>query len=270
MFDLKEINSFSELVLITSFLDQYEYSKNYEFFEVSLESIGYTYLKEYFIHYDERFRLSLEEDEIIFNSIENKKIQFKSKGIEIDDYESLLLNFKDDVKEQFIEIIHIYIIPLIKKDISAVSSKIDFGIIYSEQDEKLIFTKDVILNFKNHYYYLRKEIENKIKIIDFSNIRINKKIFMTLDDVLSALYHSEDDSIGSMAKLHLFGIAYSDELKKMKYKDREEMVVRVTGKKSLYQEINKGMALSEHVTINKIDKIPILKNSKYDINTDKT
>ena len=106
-------------------------------------------------------------------------------------------------------------------------------------------------------------LQKKIKNIDYSHLQ-TKPVYKSLDEILSVLYHTKDDSIGSMAKLHIFGIAYYEELTKMTTKEKTQLVIKATGKRSLLSEIIKGMALAKHVSINDIDKIPILYNSKYE------
>jgi len=256
--------SFNELSLISSFIDQCEHENPESPISASIESLSFSYLKNYIIHLNFRKKLASLYDDVIFDSISQLQIKLKKRGVYFDDYDSFLSVFKGDVKEYFVDIINLNIKPIVKKDLGNFinSNSQNSYIKYSSDSDVIGFTKTIVSYINENISELKLNLKKHIDILDFSNFK-SKPIYSSLKEILSTMYNNNDSSIGAMARIHLFGIAYSKELSNLNTKEKQELVFNATGKSSLLTELTKGISLSEHVSINDIDKIPILIGSKY-------
>lgn len=258
-------SNFNEIVLINSFLDQCYKRKFDDPFVASLDSLGFSYLKQYILHLEEKDRLSTISDNLIYESLNQLRARLNKINIDFNDYDSFLKIFKGEVKESFISLINEFILPVIEKDLSNFNSKFKQSrlIVFSDGDKQVGFPKETIKYINENHNDFKDDINLKIKKFDFSYFK-PRAIYDNLDEILAIMYNEANSNISAMTRIHLFGIAYGLELNKMTGKEKKELIKKATdGKESLYTELAKGISLYNHVTINDNSLIPILRNSKY-------
>lgn len=257
--------SFNKVTLLNSFLDQC-YKRNFNSpVVISLESLGFSYLKQFLIHLKDIDRISTSNNNIVFESLISLQVKLEKENIHFNDYDTFLNIYKSEVKDYFIDVINKYIIPVIKEDLSQFISIFNDKkfIVYMNGDDQVGFPIEAIKYFNEHYNEIKSSLDNKIAKFDFSNLK-TKPVYNNLDEILSVMYNDENSNISAMTRIHLFGIAYGVELNKMSGKEKKRLIDKATGgKESLYTELAKGISLYGLVSINDTSLIPILTNSKY-------
>lgn len=262
---INELKSFSQLILLKS-LCELGKTTDYHPIVLSFESISFMCLKHYIIYQNDYKRLSDENDIVVFKGIHQIKNELENKGVYFNDYEGFLRIYKNEVRSRFNFISETYIIELIKKDLNELllDEEMNNLIKYSNGEEKVGLTTNFLTSVNKNFQEIIEMLNSEINILDFSSNH-SRPVYNSLTEVLRIMYNDEDSGILAMARIHLIGIAYGDEISNLTPKERRKIINEATGKPSLLTELNKGIGLKDLVEIKDKTIIPILKGSIYDV-----